>query len=41
MQGLICVDNSTIKPAAARKIADALKGKKGLNFSIRLSAAEI
>ena len=29
--GLICVDNSTIKPAAARKIADSL-GEKGIEF---------
>jgi len=30
-EGLICVDNSTIKPAAARMIADTL-GKKGIEF---------
>ncbi len=30
-KGLICVDNSTIKPAAARMIADTL-GKKGIEF---------
>ena len=29
--GLICVDNSTIKPATARKLAEAL-GKKGIEF---------
>ncbi|MCJ7519947.1 MAG: NAD(P)-binding domain-containing protein [Anaerolineaceae bacterium] len=29
--GLICVDNSTIKPATARKLAEAL-GKKGVEF---------
>lgn len=29
--GLICVDNSTIKPAAARKVADALN-EKGIEF---------